>query len=96
MSAYFIANIRIKSQAEYAKYIAGCENVFAQFNGKYIAVEDNPTVLEGSWNYTRLVLIEFPDKKSLDAWYHSSSYQEILKYRLKGAECDTVVVESQE
>ena len=94
MSVYFIANIRIKDEAAYAKYVANSDRVFAQYKGKYLTVDNNPTVLEGNWPYTRLVLIEFPDKRALMAWYQSDAYQEILKYRLEGADCDTIVVES--
>ena len=94
MSAYFIANIRINDEAAYAKYVANSNRVFAQYKGKYLTVDNNPTVLEGNWPYTRLVLIEFPDKRALMAWYQSDAYQEILKYRLEGSDCDTIVVES--
>ncbi len=94
MSVYFIANIRIKDEAAYAKYVANSDRVFAQYKGKYLTVDNNPTVLEGNWPYTRLVLIEFPDKRALMAWYQSDAYQEILKYRLESADCDTLVVES--
>jgi len=93
MSAYFIANIRINNEDEYQNYLKSVDNVFSNFNGKYLAVDKNPIVLEGKWDYSRLVLIEFPDKDSLIKWYNSDEYQTILKYRLLAAECDTIVVE---
>ena len=92
MSAFFIANIKIRNEGEYRKYIARVDEVFSRFNGKYLAVDDNPEVIEGRWDYSRLVLIEFPDKESLKNWYLSDEYQEILKFRLSAADCDTVVV----
>ena len=93
MSAYFIANIRIDNDDEYQKYIKCVDNVFSKFNGKYLKVDNSPVVLEGKWDYTKLVLIEFPDKNSLNNWYYSNEYQAILKHRLLAAECDTIVVE---
>lgn len=93
MSAYFIANIRIKDEAAYSRYLAEVDTVFDRFNGKYITVEENPIVLEGQWRYSRLVLIWFPDLESLRRWYGSEEYQRILKYRLEGAVCDTFVVQ---
>ena len=92
MSAYFIANIRINSENEYQKYLENVDVVFNKFNGKYLKIDDNPTVLEGKWDYSRLVLIEFPDKDSLTEWYYSDEYQAILKHRLFAAECDTIMV----
>lgn len=93
MSVYFIANIEIRDEMEYQKYLARVDGVFAQFEGKYLAVDLNPEVLEGTWDYSRVVLIEFPDRSALLRWYRSEAYQEILKFRLRGARCDSVVIE---
>jgi len=91
MSAYFIANIAIHDEAEYQKYLDRVDEVFQKFSGKYLAVDASPEVLEGKWNYSRVVLIEFPDRDALKAWYHSSDYQEIVRHRLKAAACDTII-----
>lgn len=93
MPHYFIAQIKIHDEKEYQKYIEKSGEVFAKYNGKYLAVDNNPAVLEGDWNYTRTVLIEFESKSDFDDWYASDSYQEILKHRLNGATCDTILVE---
>lgn len=92
MSAYFIANIRINDEVEYQKYLEHVSEVFSKFNGKYLKVDNNPVVLEGKWDYSRLVLIEFPDTNSLTKWYHSNEYQTILKHRLLAADCDTIMI----
>lgn len=52
-----------------------------------------PRVLEGRYPYTKTVLIEFPDREALEEWYFFPTYQEILKHRLAGADCDTILVE---
>ena len=93
MSAYFIANIFIKDMNEYNKYLEKVDAVFSEFNGKYLAVDEKPEIIEGEWNYSRIVLIEFPNKESLKKWYTSEEYQNILKYRLSSAKCDTIIVE---
>lgn len=92
MSAYFVAQIRIKDKDEYQKYIDGTDEVFSKFNGKYLAVDRNPEVLEGHWTHSRMVIIEFPNESDLKKWYESKEYQNILKHRLAGAECDTLIV----
>ena len=92
MSAYFIANIRVNNEGEYQRYLECVDEVFSKSNGKYLVVDNCPVVLEGKWDYSRLVLIEFPDKESLNNWYYSDEYQGILKYRLFAAECDTIMV----
>lgn len=92
MSCYFVAQIKVDDEETYKKYIEGCHEVFAKFKGRYLAVDNNPEVLEGHWNYSRLVMIEFELKEDLKKWYHSDLYQKILQYRLAGAHCDTIIV----
>lgn len=92
MSYYFAAQIKITNPHEYQKYINEVDQVFEMYNGKYLAVDDHPISLEGNWNYTRSVLIEFPTETDFNNWYYSKEYQEILKHRLKGAECDSILI----
>ena len=92
MSAYFAANIRIHDPQTYEQYLAAVDGVFEKYRGKYLAVDGAPSVLEGDWDYTRFVLIEFPSEKDLRDWYESDDYQDILKFRLKGAQCDSLLV----
>lgn len=93
MSCYFIANIKINDAREYQKYLDGAEEVFARFKGTYLAVDKEPEVLEGSWEYSRAVLIRFENKEDLKAWYGSEEYQYILKHRLSASQCDTILID---
>lgn len=92
MSVYFIANIRVEDEQEYQKYLDGCDEVFAKYHGEYLAVDDHPILLEGSFDYSKTVIICFPSKEEFDCWYQSAEYQGLLKHRLKGAICDTILV----
>jgi len=92
MSAYFVARIAIHDEQEYGKYLADCERVFSNFNGEYLAVDTAPEVLEGEWSHQRLVIIRFPNSADFKKWYYSPEYQEILKFRLRAARCDSLLV----
>jgi uncharacterized protein (DUF1330 family) len=92
MSCYFIAQIQINDAMEYQKYLDKVDEVFAKYNGKYLALDKNPVVLEGSWSYDRIALIEFPSNEELRRWYESLEYQELVQFRLKAAKCDTLFV----
>ncbi len=92
MSVYFVAQIKIIDPVEYDNYLKQCDDVFSNFEGKYLAVDPQPLILEGQWNYSRSVIIEFPSEEELKRWYESEAYQNILKHRLEGAECNTIVV----
>ncbi len=92
MGYYFIANIKIRDNEGYQKYINKADEVFAKFNGKYLAVDNQPKVIEGKWNYTRAVIIEFKTESDFKKWYNSKEYQEILNYRLNNSDCDTILI----
>lgn len=91
MSYYFIALIRIIDPIEYKKYLDKAKDVFKKYNGKYIVLDDDPNILEGTWDFTRTVIIEFRNKIDFDNWYNSSEYQEILKFRLNASKSNAVL-----
>lgn len=92
MSVYFIAQIQITKEKVYQKYLDSAQKIFEEFNGKYLAVDDHPMCLEGLWDENRVVLIEFPSREEFKAWYCSEAYQEILKHRLEGSMCDSILI----
>ena len=71
MSCYFIAQLQIHDEHEYKKYLNGFDIVLKKYDGEVIAVEENPLILEGDWDYSRLVIIRFPNKDEAGGWYHS-------------------------
>jgi len=96
MSSYFIAQIKIHDQVEYNKYLAGYDEVFARYQGKVIVVDDDPTILEGEWPYTRTVMIRFPNKAEVRRWYDSPEYQRLVQHRHKGSQADVIIVQGRE
>ena len=96
MYYYFIAQIRVDDEEVYQRYLDKVGHVFSRFNGKYLAVDEAPELLEGEWNYSRTVVIRFNSKKDFEQCYYSDEYQEILKYRLEASHCDTILVKGME
>lgn len=92
MSYYFVANIKITNEEEYTKYLTQVDEIFEKYEGKYLAVDKTPLLLEGNWDYTRAIIIEFKTLDAFNQWYYSNDYQIILKHRLEGAFCDTILV----
>ena len=92
MSAYFIANILIEDDDLMKKYGDELGDMVKRWGGEYLAVDNDPTVLEGKWSYSRLVLLRFPDEKTLKDWYDSEEYQKVLSLRLQASKCDTVMI----
>ena len=92
MSCYFIAQINIEDDTEYQKYLNGFDDVFDKYEGKIIAVEDNPIILEGQWDYSRLVIFHFPNQSEAERWYRSAEYQSILQHRLKASKSTAFLI----
>jgi len=87
-----IAQININDRDEYAQYEAGFMEIFSRFKGKMLAVDETPVMLEGSWAYTRTVLIEFPTDKDALAWYESEDYQALATHRFAASKANLVMI----
>ncbi len=93
MTHYFAAQIRIHDPEEYEKYLENFDEIFSQYKGEYLAIDESPTVLEGEWDYTKSVLVKFNSRQEFEDWYYSEDYQRILRYRLNASDCDTILLE---
>jgi uncharacterized protein (DUF1330 family) len=92
MTVYAIALINISNRDEYAAYEQGFMRIFAKYQGKLLAVDEKPVIKEGSWPYTRTVLLEFPSNDELDRWYHSDEYQSLASHRFNASSGSIAVV----
>ena len=93
MAVYIMSQLTIHDRDRYTQYEEGFMEVFEQFNGKMLSVDEDPKVLMGDWTATRSVLIEFPDKKSAYAWLMSEEYQEISKHRIAASTANSILVQ---
>ena len=91
MTVYVSGHITIHDRDEYAMYEAGFMEVFQQFNGSILAVDESPVTLEGTWSATRFVLLSFPSKDDVMAWYNSDGYQTIVKHRFAASKMDAII-----
>jgi uncharacterized protein (DUF1330 family) len=94
MSVYVIAQISITDRDRYNKYQARFLEVFAKFKGQLLAADENPQVVEGTWEKEKVVLMKFPDKESFEAWAFSPEYREIAKDRKAGSDGVVLLVKS--
>jgi uncharacterized protein (DUF1330 family) len=92
MKYYFVAQIRIEDEAGYKKYLDEVDQVFSRYKGKYLAVDEAPLIIEGTWNYSKSVIIKFNSKKDFKNWYYSDDYQTILKFRLNSSKSDSILI----
>ena len=93
MSVYLIANLNINDRERYAQYEAGFMDIFNQHNGKLLAVDENQEILEGDYDCTRTVIVEFPSHDDAKAWYESEAYQELAAHRWASSDGSVILIQ---
>ncbi len=93
MAAYVIADIEVKDAVSYEEYKKGVGATVEKFGGRFVVRGGTVKPYEGGWNPKRLVVIEFPDMVTLDAWYRSADYKPLLDMRLAATNGSLVAVE---
>jgi uncharacterized protein (DUF1330 family) len=92
MTVYALAQVRITQRDAYDRYQVRFMEVFKRFNGRLLAADPAPRVVEGSWPSEKVVLMSFPDEPSFRAWADSPEYLAIAKDRLAGSEAVVLLV----
>ena len=60
MTVYIVAQLRFTDREAYNRYQARFWDVFRQFDGRLLAADESPEVLEGRWDREKLVMMSFP------------------------------------
>ncbi len=89
-----IAQLKFTDEARYRRYQNAFAPVFAKFNGRLVAAEEEAQVLEGDWPNDKVVILEFPDRDSAMTFQTSPEYQEIASDRVGGADATVLMVRS--
>jgi uncharacterized protein (DUF1330 family) len=92
MSVYAIAQLTITDRAIYDRYQAKFMGVMKHFQGRVLAADENPLVIEGEWDMEKVVLLSFPDEKAFRDWAESPEYREISKDRKSGSDAVVLLV----
>jgi len=93
VKAFVVVQIAINDRDGYHQYeSAGHQEIFDKFNAKVVGLDENTEAVEGSWPYTRTVIIEFPNKALARTWYDSPEYQAVVGLRHDSATSNLVIV----
>jgi len=92
MTVYAIAQLKMTDRATYDRYQARFFDVFRKFNGRLLAADEQPRVLEGAWPYDKLVMMSFADEAAFFAFSNSPDYQDISRDRKAGAQATVLLV----
>jgi uncharacterized protein (DUF1330 family) len=93
MSAYLIANLRVKDPVRFGEYRDKVAPMIARFGGRYLIRGGAVTPLEGEPKLDRVVVLEFPSMEKLRAFYDSADYAPLIKLRQAATDGDVALVE---
>jgi uncharacterized protein (DUF1330 family) len=95
MKTYLINHLRIPGDVpndEGLSYLEQVEATVAPFGGKWLAQGPPDSVIEGAWPGS-VVLMEFPDRAALNAWYNSPAYKAIRPLRTNNVISDIILID---
>lgn len=94
MKAYMLAFVRVNDLETFNKeYIEKAVPVVERHGGITVAVDENPTTIEGTIPSGRVVIVEFPSKDAANGFYNDPEYQSIKAWRQKVSESDSIILE---
>jgi uncharacterized protein (DUF1330 family) len=93
MPAYLLTFITVTDADSFREYRKLAVPAVAQYGGKFLVRDGARTILEGNFDGSRVVLIEFPSTESARIFYDSPEYQAAREKRIGGADFNMMVVE---
>ena len=93
MPAYVINDMDVTDPQLFEEYKKLSPPTVAQYGGKFLARGGRTETLEGGWSPRRLVILEFPDMASAQAWIDSPEYAPARRLRQRSSNSNIVLVE---
>ena len=93
MPAYIVVDITVNDPQTYERYKLLAPPSIAAYQGKYLVRGGRTERLEGEWDPTRLVILEFPSTDAAKAWWESEEYGAAKALRQACANTEMLLVE---
>jgi uncharacterized protein (DUF1330 family) len=93
MACYLVVNARITDPEGLIAYSKAARGAGVGHPVKAVVVTNDAETLEGEPVGSRVVILEFPDKAALRAWYDSPEYQAVVGMRFAATEGFAVIAE---
>ncbi len=86
MSIYVVAQVDIKDKERFLDYQNTALPFLEEKQVEVLAVDDNPTTIEGEETGNRMAILRFDNRGAFDAFWESAEYQEMAKIRFESAD----------
>ena len=94
-AGYVIFNIEVTNPEAYKQYVQSVKPIAEKFGGEYVVRGGNNQVVEGSWQYSRNIVIKFPSYEKALEWYNSKEYQPIKQIRIDNAKSNGIIIQGE-
>ena len=94
MASYLVGHITVKDEELWQQYVSGVKDSLSTFESEVIIRGKLVSVLAGSHEHNRVVVIEFSDHATLDNWFNSDKYQSMIPLRDEAADVVITTYES--
>jgi uncharacterized protein (DUF1330 family) len=94
MSAFFFFDVKeITDENKMDEYRQGVRQTVEKYGGKYRVIGGEQQPLEGDWQPTFPVIIEFDDIEQARRWYDAPEYQDLKALRLSATKGSMVLID---
>lgn len=93
MPVYVISMMSIHDPEVYSQYTALTPPLVKKYGGKFLTRGEEISCMEGTSYEGRMVLLEFPDKDSIEAWFADPDYQDAMKFRHASSTMNLLMVQ---
>jgi uncharacterized protein (DUF1330 family) len=96
MAAYLIVDVDARDPERYDVYKREVPRLIARHGGEYLVRGGFFEIIEGTWEPTRLVVLRFPSRAAIHAFFADPEYQPLRALRQEVATSNIVAVEGGE
>ena len=93
MPGYVIAEVTVTDPPGFEKYRQMVGPTVARYGGRFVVRGGKTETVEGQWEPTRLIVLEFESTARAKEWWASEEYREAKALRQRTARTNAVIVE---
>ena len=93
MAAYAILDVDVHDAEGYTEYRGLSGPSVEQYDGRFLVRGGAVETIEGEWQPSRFVVIEFPTMDQAKTWYNSPEYTKARAIRQRTAHSKAIFVE---
>ena len=93
MAAYFVVEVKVTDPELYAQYRKLVPPTLDRYGGRFLVRGGATQTIEGDWQPSRFVILEFEDEEHFKRWYNSPEYTEVRNIRFKASTAQAILAQ---